>query len=86
MYLLDAPRCASCLFLNVVAPTSSTNNTSADDKLYPVVVYLHAGEFDYGAASDRESDWPFAPDVVYVAPNSRLGLLGYDDVRWPQPP
>ena len=64
-----------CLFLNVVAPESSADLSAK--KLYPVVVYFHAGEFDYGAASDRESDWPFARDVVLVAPNSRLGLLGY---------
>ena len=62
-----------CLYLNVVAPAT----TAAASANYPVVVYLHAGEFDYGAASDRESDWPFADDVVYVSCNSRLGVLGY---------
>ena len=61
-----------CLYLNVVAPLPTAG------RLHPVVVYFHAGEFDYGAAADRESDWPFfAPDVVLVTPNSRLGVLGY---------
>ena len=67
-----------CLYLNVVAPIATR------ERLYPVLVYLHAGEFDYGAASDRESNWPFADDVVLVSPNSRLGVLGYlgsDDLR-----
>ena len=48
------------------------------------MLYLHAGEFDYGAASDRESDWPFSQDVVFVSPNSRIGVLGYlasDELR-----
>ena len=58
-----------CLYLNVVAPPAGGDASS----LHPVVVYLHAGEFHYGAASDRESDWPFANDLVLVTPNSRLG-------------
>ena len=55
-----------CLFLNVVAPPPM-----ASGALHPVVVYFHAGEFHYGAASDRESDWPFSDDIVLVTPNSR---------------
>jgi carboxylesterase type B len=62
-----------CLYLNVVAPPAGGNASS----LHPVVVYLHAGEFHYGAASDRESDWPFANDLVLVTPNSRLGPFGF---------
>lgn len=61
-----------CLFLNIVAPATPDN-----DRRFPVVVYLHAGQFQYGAASDCESDWPFAEDIVLVAPNSRLGPFGY---------
>jgi carboxylesterase type B len=38
---------------------------------------LLLGRSQYGAASDRESDWPFADDVVLVTPNSRLGAFGY---------
>jgi len=71
-----------CLFLNVVAPRAALGGGGA---ALPVLVYLHAGEFHYGAASDAESDWPhFAPDVVYVSPNSRLGPLGFlasEDLR-----
>ena len=59
-----------CLFLNVVAPTGKGP--------WPVIVYIPAGEFHYGGSADRESDWPnFAPDVVYVSVNSRLGALGF---------
>ena len=62
----------NCLFLNVVAPPESLS------KSYPVLVYFHAGEFLYGAASDLESDVPFfADDVVLVTPASRLGIFGY---------
>ena len=65
-----------CLYLNVVAPAAATAKGRAA-KSYPVVVYLHAGEFHYGSASDRESDWPFADDVILVTPNSRLGPFGF---------
>lgn len=34
-----------CLFLNVVAPAAPVAG-----KKFPVVVYLHAGEFDFGAS------------------------------------
>lgn len=62
-----------CLFLNVVAPA-----VSEPGKPWPVIVYLPAGEFHYGASSDRESDWPFfADDIVFVTANSRIGALGF---------
>ena len=61
-----------CLFLNVVTPPELSNSS------YPVLVYFHAGEFLYGAASDLESDFPFfADDIVLVTPASRLGIFGY---------
>ena len=67
-----------CLFINIVVPP---NATSA-----PVLVYIHAGEFHYGAASDRESDLAFfAPEAVFVTFNFRLGVFGYlasEDLRW----
>ena len=65
-----------CLFLNVVAPRPPANGTARGT--HPVIVYFHAGEFHYGAASDKESDWPFfAPDTVLVSAASRLGPFGY---------
>jgi hypothetical protein len=67
-----ASRSEDCLFINVVVPP----NTTAGPR--PILVYIHAGEFHYGAASDRESDWPyFAPDIVFVTFNFRLGVFGY---------
>ena len=74
----DRSRAAEdCLYLNVVAPAAVEGTAAAASASYPVVVYLHAGEFHYGAGSDRESDWPFADDVVLVTPNSRLGPFGF---------
>ena len=62
-----------CLFINVVTPRTPTDGT-----LFPVAVYFHAGEFNVGTASDRESEYPyFADDVILVTPNSRIGALGY---------
>ena len=63
-----------CLYLNVVAPPPDEIDAA---RPLPVVVYFHAGEFSYGGASDAESDWPWADDIILVTPNSRLGILGY---------
>ena len=67
-----------CLYLNVVAPPPRA-------KPYPVMVYIHAGEFHFGSGADRESDEPhFADDVVLVSFNYRLGVFGFlasDDLR-----
>ena len=71
-------RSEDCLYLNVVAPGGGGRSAQSPRQRHPVLVYLHAGEFDYGASSDRESDYPFfARDVVLVTPNSRLGAFGY---------
>lgn len=62
-----------CLYLNVVAPARARGTGP-----FPVAVYLHAGQFEFGASSDRESDFPFfAEDVILVSPNSRLGVFGF---------
>ena len=64
-----------CLTLNVYAPPTSTG------ALLPVMVYMHAGEFRFGASNDDESLLPFgngAPhSVVLVTLNVRLGILGF---------
>lgn len=61
-----------CLYLNVYAPSNASS-------LLPVMVYMHAGEFRFGAANDRESNWPnFANgSVLLVTANFRLGLFGF---------
>ena len=41
-----------------------------------MLVYLHAGGFNSGAPSDKETDLPFAADVVLVTPASCLGPWG----------
>ena len=65
-----------CLTLNVYAPPSASTGA-----LLPVMVYLHAGEFRFGASNDDESLLPFgngAPhSVVLVTLNVRLGIMGF---------
>ena len=51
------------------------------EKLLPVMVYIHAGEFRFGTSQDTESDWPWFTgysnaSVLLVTLNSRLGLTG----------
>lgn len=66
-----------CLTINVISP----------DKVgkFPVMVYIHAGEFHCGSSNDAESAWPyFSDDVVFVSFNYRVGVFGFlaaDELR-----
>jgi len=62
-----------CLFLNVWTP-------ALDGKKRPVMVYLHGGGYSTGSAGSTTQDggrMAVRHDVVVVAPNHRLGLLGF---------
>jgi len=61
-----------CLYLNVYAPDGAKRSL-------PVMVYMHAGEFRFGAANDAESSWPYFGNgsVVLVTSDVRLGLFGF---------
>lgn len=62
-----------CLVLNVWTP-------AADTKKRPVMMYLHGGGFVSGSAGSSTQDGgrlAAVYDVVVVACNHRLGLLGY---------
>jgi len=66
-----------CLYLNVYVPEK--RNPNVTDPLLPVMTYLHAGEFRFGAANDAESGFPYFADgaAILVTANARLSLLGY---------
>ncbi len=62
-----------CLFLNVWTP-------AIDSKARPVLVYLHGGGYSTGSAGSPTQDGGRMAqryDLVVVAPNHRLGLLGF---------
>jgi len=62
-----------CLFLNVWTP-------ALDGGKRPVLVYLHGGGYSTGSAGSTAQDggrMAAVHDVVVVAPNHRLGLLGF---------
>jgi len=62
-----------CLFLNVWTP-------SADNRKRPVMFYSHGGGFTTGSAASGYQDGGNLArtfDVVVVATNHRLGLVGY---------
>ena len=63
----------NCLVLNVWTP-------ALDGKPRPVMVYNHGGGYASGSAGSRSQDGAHLAstyDVVVVASNHRLGLLGY---------
>lgn len=61
-----------CMYANVYAPSFNVHSL-------PVMVYFHAGEFNYGSSNDQESKWPHfaAGKVIVVTANVRLGYLGF---------
>uniref|UniRef100_A0A3B5AHA9 Carboxylesterase type B domain-containing protein n=1 Tax=Stegastes partitus TaxID=144197 RepID=A0A3B5AHA9_9TELE len=62
-----------CLYLNIYTPA----NRAKDAKL-PVMVSIHGGGFSMGSASMGDSSALTAyQDVVVVAIQYRLGLLGF---------
>eukprot|EP00040_Diaphanoeca_grandis_P038637 m.256942 g.256942 ORF g.256942 m.256942 type:complete len:658 (-) comp34847_c0_seq1:163-2136(-) len=67
-----------CLYANVYVPAAATEPL-------PVMVYLHAGEFRFGTANDRESSGLFGNDsMILVTANARLGYFGFaalDELR-----
>ena len=64
----------SCLFLNIWTPLAAAPNTS-----YPVMVYLHGGNFVHMSVSSaifRGDDFVGKGEVIYVAVEYRLGKNG----------
>jgi len=63
-----------CLFANVYVPAGTKS-----DATLPVMVYMHAGEFRFGASNDQENNWPYLANgaVILVTFNVRLGLFGF---------
>ncbi|EFX72170.1 hypothetical protein DAPPUDRAFT_308571 [Daphnia pulex] len=62
-----------CLYLNVFTPT-----TGAVPEKYPVVFYIHGGDFERGASNTFPGHMLAAVgDVVVVTVNYRLGALGF---------
>ncbi|VDN51968.1 unnamed protein product [Dracunculus medinensis] len=64
-----------CLYLNVFAPPQFTNDT------YPVIVWIHGGDFQSGSSSDYPQEAILnnfvSRKVVFISLNYRLGPLGF---------
>ena len=52
-------------------------NNMPDRALYPVVVYIHSGNFSTGTAQAQPGHVLAVQDVVVVTFNYRLGALGW---------
>ena len=71
---LEPAYAEDCLFLNVWTPAAG------DGRKRPVMVYCHGGGYATGSAGSTSQDGAKLAatyDVVTVASNHRLGLLGY---------
>ncbi|XP_037520132.1 cocaine esterase [Rhipicephalus sanguineus] len=62
-----------CLFLNIYTPGYRNGQTPS----YPVMVFVHGGNFETGASSQYGPQKLVDKDVVVVTINYRLGILGF---------
>ena len=63
-----------CLYLNVFTPTVE----SSTSQLFPVMFYIHGGQFEHGSGNDFPGHQLAAwGKVVVVTINYRLGALGF---------
>ena len=75
----------SPLYLNVFRPvpsqgTSDSDHPSGENRLLPVVIYIHGGGFNFGYPLDNSSESFIAwgeSDVIVVSIGYRLGPLGF---------
>jgi len=74
MIFQDAGPSEDCLFLNVYAPSDST-----DKSKLPVMFWIHGGGYAGGASSEPRHNGDFLPlkGVVLVTINYRLGVFGF---------
>ncbi|XP_042148436.1 cocaine esterase [Ixodes scapularis] len=63
-----------CLFLNVFTPGVRPGQQQPS---YPVMVFVHGGNFESGAASQYGPERLVDKDVVVVTINYRIGILGF---------
>uniref|UniRef100_A0A914DSV8 Carboxylesterase type B domain-containing protein n=2 Tax=Acrobeloides nanus TaxID=290746 RepID=A0A914DSV8_9BILA len=64
-----------CLYLNVFAPPQFTNDT------YPVIVFIHGGNFQSGSSADYPQDAILnnfvSRKIIFISANYRLGPIGF---------
>lgn len=76
----DLPESEQCLNLTVTRPATYPTPATSPTQPLPVVVWIHGGAYVIGAGDDPHFD-PAAlvgeQQVVFVAINFRLGILGY---------
>ncbi|WP_394834633.1 carboxylesterase family protein [Pendulispora rubella] len=66
------PQSEDCLFLTVTSP-----RTASPQRLRPVLVWLHGGDFNAGGSRGYDAHrLATEGDIVVVTPNYRLGVLG----------
>lgn len=75
-YDIPSDSAEDCLFLNIVAPNKRAPRLRHPNG-YPVVVWIHGGDFLLGAANEYDATALALSGVVAVTINYRLGILGF---------
>eukprot|EP00466_Bigelowiella_natans_P008372 jgi/Bigna1/140529/aug1.56_g15237 len=84
-YSIEDVRSSSedCLYLDVYTPRDFAHavGRKKGEKLRPVLLWIHGGDYQYGGSNDRENANPpprsYTGDAVYVTVNYRLGVFGF---------
>ncbi|XP_043467738.1 juvenile hormone esterase-like [Leptopilina heterotoma] len=66
-----------CLFLNVYTPLLNFEEPKPDQKLLPVMVFIHGGSFLIGSGNMYGAQYLLQKDIILVTFNYRLGILGF---------
>lgn len=66
-----------CLYMNIFVPNRTQPNLKEDTAIYPVIVYIHSGDFSSGTSQIQPGHVLTLQNVVVVTFNYRLGALGY---------
>jgi carboxylesterase type B len=62
--------------LHLLLIQRTKHNLEPDKTIYPVIVYIHSGDFSSGTAQSQPGHVLAIQDVVVVTFNYRLGALG----------
>lgn len=66
-----------CLYMNIFVPNRTTTPDVYDRNIYPVMVFIHSGNFSTGTSQAQPGHVLATWDVVVVNFNYRLGAFGF---------
>lgn len=66
-----------CLYINVYTPFTPTGSSSQTSTTYPVMVFIHGGNFQKGSSDLYVQEKFIENEIILVTFNYRIGVLGF---------